>query len=576
MEVKDFTYSLLIPTRNRQETAIYAIESGLNCEYPGLQIVVSDNSDDETLKTMLEEKGWLDKVTYHKTDRVLSMRDNWEQALDLATGEILSVIGDDDAIMPDALLRANLFFSRYEDADVLHSKAAIYKWPNYICPSRRNFLTFGHDERILYHAEPKEMLRKAYDYSYKCGTGPGLYYGFVKRSFLEAVKQTRGRWIVDLIPDQDSGYVTLMYAKAYGECLRPLFVSGHSGKSNSGAMRVQSTNSKHLDTFAKEAASEHDVLWLDRVKSIRAVIVSCQLRLLKEAKRVLNDPTLDLNRAEAVNYIADGFKEGYEAVSFFSSLNKLKELAKQWGVENRVKYPEGRAVIRGVLVEGGAVEIFCPKEEDSTSQKPSEPTIMRQSVNGQAAGFKNILDAIRYVNAALPHLATNTGPVTSKYIWKKLEPKMNQLLVAGKSAIQNNNYQLAIESLEALLAINPLHGEANQLLAEAYISQDDWLKASPYLANRLSSSPTLEAVQLYVKALLKLNQAKDALEFVNVILQQEQRVEYWHCLFDVYYQLENYQAALETAKKIESDIKIKNNSEFNEKLAYLERIYKGD
>lgn len=109
--MEKFTQSLIIPTRNRSETALAAIKSALNANYSKLQIVVSDNSDNDILYKELKSRDWLGKLTYHKTETCLSMRGNWERGLDLSTGDLVSVIGDDDAVMPDAFLNANFILN---------------------------------------------------------------------------------------------------------------------------------------------------------------------------------------------------------------------------------------------------------------------------------------------------------------------------------------------------------------------------------------------------------------------------------------------------------------------------------
>ena len=86
--MEKISQSLIIPTRNRSETALAAIASALDAPYPNLQIVVSDNSDDDLLYKELKSRDWLGNLTYHKTESVLSMRDNWERGLDTLAARV--------------------------------------------------------------------------------------------------------------------------------------------------------------------------------------------------------------------------------------------------------------------------------------------------------------------------------------------------------------------------------------------------------------------------------------------------------------------------------------------------------
>ena len=42
-------FSLIIPTKNRQKTAVKAIQSGVQSNYEDIEIIVSDVSDDDSL-----------------------------------------------------------------------------------------------------------------------------------------------------------------------------------------------------------------------------------------------------------------------------------------------------------------------------------------------------------------------------------------------------------------------------------------------------------------------------------------------------------------------------------------------
>jgi len=86
-------YSLIIPTRNRQSTAIFAIISALGVRFDNFEVIVSDNSDDDSLYTFLRDQDLIGQIRYHKTERVLSMTENWERGIELSTGDVLSVIG---------------------------------------------------------------------------------------------------------------------------------------------------------------------------------------------------------------------------------------------------------------------------------------------------------------------------------------------------------------------------------------------------------------------------------------------------------------------------------------------------
>lgn len=531
MKINNLSYTLIIPTRNRQATALAAIASGLACRYPYLQIVVSDNSDDDRLRAELARRGWLDKVTYHKTERVLSMRDNWERGLDLAQGEYVSVIGDDDAILPDAPLLANVIFSRDPDLEVVQNGQAIYKWPDYPFPGRQNFLRVDFDTRFILFSNPREVLKAAIDHRMNLGTGPGLYYGFVRRDFLERLKRQRGRWLVDPVPDFDSGYATLMYAKRYARNQRVMFIAGHCGKSNSGAMRYAVKHDEHTRTFAQEAGWQAEEAYLSELPWLRnnnTVIVACQFRMLDEIRAALGDPNADINRVGAWNYIAKSVTDGYENISFMQARESLEKLADLWGIRDQVKLPEARPISGGLFYEQGPKD--SEKKRDGADEAddaaetaggiPPKEKFDRLIVDGNKLGFRTILDAARFIQATQPSSAATKSQAVRAYFegWrnKHLEP----LLVAARQHLAAGRLSEAESNLLAFLREDSTNADAARLLGEVYQKQGRISEAATQLASAMTWDPRVSTLRLYVQACLALGVPEQALDLVERSLAQ--------------------------------------------------------
>src|SRR5581483_4915445 len=78
--------SFLIPSKNRLNLLKSAISSILSLRFFEFEIIVSDNYSDEDYKHYIDQ---LDdsRVHYVRTARPLSVTDNWNHALSLATGD---------------------------------------------------------------------------------------------------------------------------------------------------------------------------------------------------------------------------------------------------------------------------------------------------------------------------------------------------------------------------------------------------------------------------------------------------------------------------------------------------------
>ena len=103
-------FTLIIPTKNRQKTAIKAVKSGVLSNYKNLEIIVSDVSDDDSLRYKVKELSD-SRIRYHYHSESLSMKNNWEFAVSQATGDYVTIIGDDDALMPDGFSFAAIIIS---------------------------------------------------------------------------------------------------------------------------------------------------------------------------------------------------------------------------------------------------------------------------------------------------------------------------------------------------------------------------------------------------------------------------------------------------------------------------------
>ncbi len=504
---KPLSFSLLIPTRNRQHTAIAAVESAINCDDPLLQIVVSDNSDDDRLRDMIEERNWTRRVVYQKTNEFLSMRDNWEFALDRANGDYVTVIGDDDAVMPDCFRWARNLLPRL-DVDVLQGGYSIFKWHDYPFPGRRNYLQMRFNEEILIYQDPKQILRRAIDYNPRIGTGPGLYYGFVRMEYLQRIKKLRGRWIVDPIPDFDSGYATLMYARKYARAERCVFVSGHSKKSNSGSFRTAISFRTSMRNMIPDNPTSDEVFLADELglRANRAVIVQCQLRMMDEIRKALGEPKADIHRERAWSYMAEEMSRGYESVSFPMARAALEALAERWDLKDKVKMPDMRKLSAGFTHEQGAKPPPprpVPKGEEK--DKREEYLFDRLVVNGNKLGFKTILDAIKFAESVQPPLQQSPSQAIRKYAGEYSSMVAQKGLARAQLHLRSGNPAGALKELDQILLDHPHSVPTLRLAAEAQAQMGRWDDAEASLSQALSvSSKNIGLLGSYVDVLVQL------------------------------------------------------------------------
>lgn len=95
--------SILIPTYNRPYYLEQALQSALNQTYSNIEIVISDNSEDD--KTEQVVHAYLSspngsKIRYVRNQQNIGPIPNQQQCFDLSTGEYINYLMDDDMLHP--------------------------------------------------------------------------------------------------------------------------------------------------------------------------------------------------------------------------------------------------------------------------------------------------------------------------------------------------------------------------------------------------------------------------------------------------------------------------------------------
>ena len=219
--------SLIVPTRERAAYLPHCVRTCTENPEPDLEILVLDNaSTDNTSQVAAAFRD--PRIRYVRNEYRLSMRDNFEKGLELASGDIVCFIGDDDGVLPGSVARALQLFES-EDIDAISAARAHYFWPDLVSARRNTALLPRHSGIELRDA--KSMLLKVLDHSdyYRL---PCLYHGFVRRTVVERVKQRQGRFFLSSQVDMYSSIALSMEGIKYAFSKSPLVINGGSSRSN--------------------------------------------------------------------------------------------------------------------------------------------------------------------------------------------------------------------------------------------------------------------------------------------------------------------------------------------------------
>jgi len=219
--------SIAIATKNREIYCIEVIKSILDWNDSRVEICISDNS---STKKIYEFLSFTDQanIRYDYTNDAISSIDNFNRALDLATGEYICLLGDDDGVLPEVL--KYLEWAKENNIDSFCSKEAIpYFWPG----AHPDFPNGGmfvkkHKDGIRKVDAKKELIKllKNGIVNYMFFDLPKSYHGFVKRDIMLKIKDITGNFYGGLSPDIFSVVAISLLSKNHYTVDKPLTIGG--------------------------------------------------------------------------------------------------------------------------------------------------------------------------------------------------------------------------------------------------------------------------------------------------------------------------------------------------------------
>ena len=93
-------FSVLLPTRNGGKYLKSCIESVLSQDYKDMELIVFDNANTDNTAEVVNSYSNDKRLKYYRTDSVVDVTDNWNNALKKSSGDYVLMMGDDDFILP--------------------------------------------------------------------------------------------------------------------------------------------------------------------------------------------------------------------------------------------------------------------------------------------------------------------------------------------------------------------------------------------------------------------------------------------------------------------------------------------
>lgn len=240
--------SIVIATKNRVPYCINTIETILAYKQNNFQLVIQDNTDNLDLKEYVESRISDVRLVYNYTPPPFSSIDNFNAGLELASGEYVCLIGDDDGIC--STIFDTVKWAKLNSIDSVCPRVFVdYYWPGAFYSESEGYLTMPHFSSKIWMKDPKEEIQNLVNdgiINYMQFNFPKFYHGLIKKSCFEEIKSKNGFYIGGLSPDIYSAVSLSNIVKKHivinfpltiaGACNASTTVSGlnggHSGKLN--------------------------------------------------------------------------------------------------------------------------------------------------------------------------------------------------------------------------------------------------------------------------------------------------------------------------------------------------------
>jgi glycosyltransferase involved in cell wall biosynthesis len=243
--------TVVIPTRERCDVLVYALQTITAQDYDNLEILVSDNHSHDATQEVVRAAND-QRVKYLNTGRRLSMSHNWEFALSHVKEGWVTFVGDDDGLLPGALKKVATIIQTSE-VHAIRSELCFYEWPSV---TEMGFgklsIPLGNGWRLR---DSETWLARVMSGQAGYRELPLVYNGgFISVRVLKEIEGKSGTVFRSCIPDIYTAIAVASTVDRYAYSREPFAVNGGSKHSTGGAQfsPKQQLEGSPVDVFRSE------------------------------------------------------------------------------------------------------------------------------------------------------------------------------------------------------------------------------------------------------------------------------------------------------------------------------------
>ena len=287
--------SIIIPSRDRALYLKYSLQTALNIQDKNIEIIISDNASTDHTREVI--RGIDDtRLKYFNTNKRISMRANFENALRVSSGDYVIFFGDDDGILPLQFKYLRNILEKYKP-DALSWDFLTYIWPIKDYAKKTGGLRFEH--RKIYGCIIKSTKKIYLETLLNAELGrqnflPRIYHGCMSRTFLDKLVNEEGLYFCSRSPDLHMSFRAAQHGGNFLRINHPFTINGISPASTGGGTRSIDINNKALSKSLEYKAETE----MDPIKDVLPLTKSMGfsfLSALETLKHHFPNPPLQIN-----------------------------------------------------------------------------------------------------------------------------------------------------------------------------------------------------------------------------------------------------------------------------------------
>ncbi len=243
--------SVVIPTFNRSELLNLAIKSVLRQTFEDFEIVVSDNCSTDNTAVMV--KAFSDpRVKYFRPPSHCVIAENWEFARKKASGDLIMMLGDDDAVVSSAL-EVFAEAALAHGSDFLFCRLVEYRDCSFPGAGRNTIAcpAFSGQTRLV---RTEEFIQPLFDLAPKLPTHPSAF--LFSSSLADRVADQCGRFFQTNGVEFFAWPISAAFADTILFIEAPLVILGRTGKSWGANLVLANPGQEKIQQLTSDASQQ--------------------------------------------------------------------------------------------------------------------------------------------------------------------------------------------------------------------------------------------------------------------------------------------------------------------------------